>query len=362
VASWLFPLNAISIVPMALLQKSQDFQKTAWVELLSVSSGFITALVLAMSGAGVWALIANLFVVGGVRAVTSLLAARWLPLAVWDKNSFLGLWSYSGYLFGAGIVNYFIANIDSVLVGRSFGTQVLGMYKYAFQVANIPTSVVNGVLSRVFFASYATYKDDQERIKNLHLKVIQLVAFLVFPCMLTLAPLSDVFVVVFLGEKWVAMSDILAFMCIIFLLDSIGTMSGSLFLSQGKTKTLFWLNLTLRSNQLVAMLIGVQFGLEGLLWSLLLVRMINFYPVYYVVGKTVGFSVADVGKKIFPVLLSSILIAIEVWWARSMELFQEPSLWMFSTLSLLALVSYIILMSLLQREVLQAFKLAVIGK
>jgi len=77
-------------------------------------------------------------------------------------------------------------------------------------------------------------------------------------------------------------------------------MNNPLFLSQNKTKALFWLTVVLRSNLIIAMIVGIQFGLSGLLWGLLLAKVVNFLPVYVIVGRMIGFSVYDFLLNIMP--------------------------------------------------------------
>jgi len=296
----LLPLNALAIAPMAIFQKHQNFKRVAMIELLSLFCGVLMAVVMAYQGFGVWALVMNLIVSASVKVCLLFYFLDWYPRWQFSKIKLRELWSYSGYLMGTGIANYFITNVDSALVGKLLGSAVLGTYKYAYQLANLPGMLVSQVFSRVFFASYATYKNDKLKIRIIHFKAVRMIAFFTFPLLLTLSATSDSFVVIVLGEKWLPMADILAFMCFIFLLDSIGGMNNPLFLSQNKTKALFWLTVVLRSNLIIAMIVGIQFGLSGLLWGLLLAKVVNFLPVYVIVGRTIGFSVYDFLLNIMP--------------------------------------------------------------
>ena len=308
VVPWLLLINALTIVPMSKIQKALAFKKVAMAELGGLVCGVLVAVVLALNNFGVWALVANLLVSALIKMILLFFLSGWFPSVIFKKDKLVELFSYSGYLMATGITNYFITNVDSALVGRLVGTAALGAYRYAYRLANMPAMIVNKVFVRVFFASYSTYKSDKERIRKLHFKAVRMIAFFTFPMLLTLAMVADFFVSVVLGDQWNIMAYILSFMCVIFLLDSIGGMNNPLFLSQGKTKTLFWLTLILRSNLIIAMFIGIQFGLNGLLWGLLIAKVINFLPVYHVVGKTVGFSVFSFVKNIMPPFACSLFV------------------------------------------------------
>jgi len=348
----LLPLNALAIVPMAMLQKKQNFKQVAIVELLSLFGSVSVAIILAYQGLGVWALVANLVIASFIKALLLFYLLAWYPKWEFCKERLAELWGYSGYLMGTGIANYFITNVDSALIGKLIGAVTLGSYKYAYQLANLPGMFVSQVFSRVFFASYVTYKEDKERVKIIHFKAVRMIAFFTFPLLLTLAMLSDSFVLAVLGDRWIMMAHILSFMCIIFLLDSIGGMNNPLFLSQGKTKSLFWLTVILRSNLIIAMLVGIQFGIDGLLWGLLLAKIVNFVPVYVVVGRTIGFLVVDFIFNILPPLLCAIAVAFVLGTIQYSQFFVLPHLLSLLVFIGLAIVSYALLSWFFQRATL----------
>jgi len=327
VVSFLLPLNALTIVPMAQLQKAQVFKKVAIVEIGGLICGVAISIFLAMKGFGVWALVANLMTTTFIKGVLLFVLSGWYPKGIFLMGRLRELWRYSGYLMGTGIANYFITNIDTALIGRLIGTSSLGVYKYAYQLANLPSLLVGSVFERVFFSSYSTFQEDKERIKTIHFKVVRMIAFCTFPMLLVLAMVSDPFVNILLGDQWKGMGHILSFMCVIFMLDSIGGMNNPLFLSQGKTNSLFYLSLILRADLILAMVIGIQFGLDGLLWGLLIAKVINFIPVYMVVGRTVGFTVFDFIRNISRPFLCSISIVVAIYltqglWVESSCLLQ----------------------------------------
>jgi len=351
ITAFLLPLNALAIVPMAKLQKGHAFKKVAVAELGAMACGVLLAIILAMQGFGVWALVLNLLLVACVKVILLFFLSGWSPRLICKKDRLAELWPYSSYLMGTGIANYFITNVDSALIGRLLGSGALGSYKYAYQLATAPGLLVSSVFSRVFFASYARYKEDKEKIKRIHFKAIRMIAFCTFPMLATLAMVADPFVLTILGDQWQSMGHILSFMCVIFMLDSIGGMNNPLFLSQGKTKALFWLTVVLRSNLILAMVIGIQFGLDGLLWGLLIAKLINFFPVYVIVGKTIGFSVFSFVQNIMRPFGCSLVIVSILYCVQRMD-FPLSSLMSLCLYTFIAIVVYLFASAVFQKETL----------
>ncbi|MDX8411662.1 MAG: lipopolysaccharide biosynthesis protein [Mariprofundaceae bacterium] len=350
VSAMVFILNSLAIVPFALIKKRRQFRLVARVEVVSTVCGLVVAMVMAFLGYGVWALVANLLVVALVQVVLCFMFAHWHPQWNWGRVELAELWSYSGYLIGTNIFNYAVRNIDNLLVGKMLGIQALGAYKYAFQIASMPTALVAGVFNRVFFSSYSEFRDDKPRIKSMHLKASRLIAFLLFPAMLGLGVIADYFVLAVLGEKWIQMGYILSFFAIIMLFNSVGVMNSVLYLSQGKTSFQFKVTVFLRINVILGIVIGIQYGLDGLLWGYLIAYLINIGPAFYFSGKLVGISLVDVASNLGSVVTSSLLMAAIIYAVREMASLEPGSIVSLMVLILVGAVSYTLISFLLQRK------------
>jgi PST family polysaccharide transporter len=350
ISSIVFILNSMSIVPFALLKKRKHFRNVAKVELVSVILGFILAVVMALKGFGVWALVANLLCTATVRTIFCFVASHWMPQWTYGWKEFSELWSYSSYLFGTYIFNYAIRNVDNIMVGKLLGAHALGAYKYAYQIASFPATVVNGIFHRVFFSSYAEFQDDKTRIKVMHLKITRMVAFFTFPAMLGLGSIADHFVLTVLGEKWSRMAIVLPFLTVILLIDTVGVLNTSLFLSQGKTKQLFWLTALIRSTIIFGVVIGIQFGLEGLLWGLLLAKIVSFYPVFHVSGRMVDIRVSEFLRNLAGVIGSSLFMVAVLFMLQDMYALQAGSFMILATLIVAGTLSYAIISLIFQRQ------------
>lgn len=310
VTSALFILDAIVVVPIALLKKRKQFKQIATIELVSNVFGIALGIYLAYIGWGGWALISDLLVTAVVEAILAFGCTKWMPSFALGGSELADLWKFSSYLLGSNFINYAINNVDYVLVGKMLGSKVLGVYKYAFQVAQFPQSIVYGVVSRVFFSLYSEHQTNKAYIKTMHLKAIRVISLVTIPTMAGLSALSDYFVLALLGQKWIDMPPILSLLAIIFTFDTIGVLNTPLFLSQGKTKLLFWMSLLIRSDLILAIVVGIKLGgINGLLIGLLCAKIVNFFPVFYISGRLVGIQLREILSSLAcPVALSVLMV------------------------------------------------------
>jgi len=350
VSAIVFILNSLAIVPFALIKKRRLFKQVARIEITSVFLGLIVAVTMAYQGYGVWALVANLLVVALAHVGLCMAFAQWRPQWDFGWAELRELWSFSAYLMVTNIFNYAVRNIDNVLVGKMLGSHALGAYKYAFEIASMPTALIRGVFTRVFFSSYSEFQDDKPRIKTMHLKASRFVAFLIFPTMLGLSVSADHFVLTLLGEQWRQMGHILSFLAVMMLFNSVGIMNSSLYLSQGKTKLQFKVNMFLRTNVILGIVIGIQFGLEGLLWGYLIAYLFNICPAFYFSGRLVGISLANVASNLGSVVTSSLLMAAIIYAVREVASLEPGSMVSLMVIVLVGVASYALISLLFQRD------------
>jgi len=350
VSSVVLLLNAIANVPLSLLKKHRKFRLVAKAELGASMGGLILGIVLAILEFGVWSLVAMVVTTSLLRVVLGFAFSKWRPEFIFLKEEFIHLFKFGVFLTGTRLFGLTTVNIDKFLIGKMSTASLLGAYRLAFQIVELPTQVVGGVFHRVFFSVYSSFGNDRKKIREIHLLATRGVAFFTFPGLLGLSILAERFVAIFLGNQWVDMTPIIAFLAVISLFGNVGVLNDLLFLSQGETRLQFKLGFFLGTNVIIGIVIGIQYGINGLLWGLLLAKMLNFYPAYYFSGRLVGITVWDViqnlgGIVLVSIMMMFILYGIQISWDA------EVDSWLaFFLLTLTGVCSYLGLSYLFMRE------------
>jgi len=355
VAGLVLIINSLTIVNISILLRKQEFKKIAILDIIPLTFGLMTVIILVYQGFGVWALVAQLLVTSSTSVLIAFYTTQWRPKLLFDFSSLNQLWSFSSYLLGTGIINFIISNADSVIIGRMLNATTLGLYKYAYQLASMPGQLIGTTVERVFFSEYSLYKNDKERIKKIHFRAVRMIAMITFPSMLILSSVSEYFVLGVLGVKWIEMAPILSFLCFILVLDSIGGMNNPLFLSQGKTKELFKVTVIFRLLFVIGMIIGIQYGVFGLLWGMMIVRVVNFVPIYKQVGKTIGFTVKEFIRNIMPIALMSLITYVIMMIAVHYYSFNTTAIISLMILSVFGGITFIAGLFIFQKEIIHDF-------
>ena len=199
-----FVLVPLAIVPEAMLMRNLDLKKKSIVNLVANVAGGVATLVFAIAGHGVWSLVWGSLVLMTLRSFGYLLAAPYLSVPKFSYSKAKGLLSFGALITADRLLWFVYSRADVVLIGKVLGTEVLGIYSVAMQIASLPLQKVNSVLNEVAFPAFAMVQNDSDLVRSYLEKATRLVSFLAFPVFIGISSVAPPFVHVVLGEQWAA--------------------------------------------------------------------------------------------------------------------------------------------------------------
>ena len=312
-ASFNFFLKSFNIVQSALLRKALNFKKLFHIHFWSILIAGVFAIYFAMKGYGVWSLVIQSILVALITTILLWYQTQWKPKFEFSKESLKFLFEFSLPLLGTKSIHYWVRNLDKILIGKHMGSTQLGFYEKAYSLMLLPLNSITSVIGRVMFPSLSLIQDDKERVKSIFQKMTKTIGYVTFPMMLGLYVLAEPFIISVLGEQWRGSISILKILCFVGAIQSITALFSNLYLSQGATTKQFKVGIFLRLNTIIAIIIGLRFGIEGVAYGYLVSVLINLFPNLKVAGGLVNLKIMEYLKNIFPELLISVLMAFTVY-------------------------------------------------
>ncbi|WP_299447264.1 lipopolysaccharide biosynthesis protein [uncultured Phycicoccus sp.] len=194
------------------LVRALRFQRLAWIEAVSVTLALGLGVALALAGAEYWALVgqqlaSGVFMLGLVVGADPWRAGRWR-----GGEGTLRFVRFGGHLLASSVANYLSSNADTVVVGRSFGADVLGVYNRGAQLIRQPGRQVMGAFGVVLQPVLAKIHTDRTRLEAALRDSQRAVAYplAVVAAVVAAAP-ADI-VRLALGERWVVAAPYLTAM------------------------------------------------------------------------------------------------------------------------------------------------------
>lgn len=255
-----FPLGMTHKVVMT---RELEFRKIAAVEIGAAWAGGALAVVLAWKGAGVYSIAAQHVVETAIAAAAPWALCAWRPRALFLWTAIRELAGFSSRAFASSMANYWVRNVDNLLIGYFLGPVPLGLYSRAYAIMLFPMSRVTWVFSRVLVRSFSIIREEPARVRSLFLKVSRATALVVFPMMLGVVASADAFVAVVFGPQWGDMVPILRVLAIVGMVQAVISLVGSLFLSHDRLDAGLRVSLVVQTLEVAGIVAGLYWGALG---------------------------------------------------------------------------------------------------
>jgi len=146
------------------------------------------------------------------------------------------MFAFGGFIMARNIIGYSRSQIDTLFVGRLFGSSTVGNYKVAMQFGIMPQTEILGPAMQPAFSALSSLKENVVELHNKAYQSLFLSYLIVVPAAFGLHLVAPSFVMTILGEQWVdaiPLIQVLGFLMIPFATQPI---LNTLYDAQGKTK------------------------------------------------------------------------------------------------------------------------------
>ncbi len=314
-----FAVTGFRTLPNALLAQDQDFRRLAridWTESLVQTA---TTLALAIIGYRYWSLVIG-SVVAAVVGTIMTVAARPHRLA-WprDFKPILDPLLTGWHITLSRVGWYAYSNADFLIVGRILGTQALGAYTFAWQIASIPVDKTSGILSRVTLPVFARVQDDAAALRRYVRGLSEGLALITFPLSFGMALVGDKFVRFALGDHWVAAIGPLRLLALYAGVRSLMTLFPQVLIAMGRVRWNMWLSLLLAIVMPTAFFVGTRWGVSGVAMAWVVAYPLVAIPLLVVYTlRAIGLTLPGYLRALWPAFSATAVMTAAVLGASSL--------------------------------------------
>jgi polysaccharide transporter, PST family len=294
VVSIAFIFNGLERVPAALLTRDLAFRSFDLRQIIATILGSAVAVVLAVFGAGAWAIIGNFLAFSVASATLTWLLTSWRPRLVFSWTSFRSLTSFGVPLFGSQLLVYVQATADRVLIGRFLGPAALGMYSFAYQLMLTPVMNISFPLQAVLYPVLATIQADRDRMNAAWLRGKRLTVSITTPAFMTLLVVAPDLIPTLFGRRWEDSIPILQLLCLGGVAYALGTHNWNILMVRNKGGTLLRLTLLVTVTVVVAVIVGLPWGIVGVAASLAVAQWLLVIPEIWITSRATGIALGGI--------------------------------------------------------------------
>lgn len=307
-----FIFLSFSLIQQTILQKKVDFKLLAWINITGSLLAGIIALVMAMRGFGVWALVWQILIKSLVTSALLWVFNKWRPLMEFSWLSLKELFNYGAKLTGAGLIYTIFQYFYNNVIGKLFTVEALGFYTKAVQLQEFPVKTIGSVFQRVAFPVFATIQDENERLRNAVGKTLRTMAFINFPIMIGLIAVADNLIVALLTEKWLPASGYFKLLCLIGLFYSFHVVFGEILKTKGKSNWILNLEIISKAIMVINIIVTWRWGITAIILGQMVVVIVTHFIDSWYIWKLVGYSLWLQVKDVFVYFAISVVMYLLV--------------------------------------------------
>ena len=302
-----FFFGGLAVQHEALLKRQMRFYALSVIALLSMMIGYGVGIVLAWYGASYWSLVLSQLALLVSNALGVWLTCHWRPGSPKRDTGVRSMLSFGGNVMGYSLVNYISKNCDNLIVGRSFGPQILGLYTKAAQLMSLPTDQINEPLAAVAIPALSRLAHSPERYRQAYLRIMEKIIMVTMPAVMLMLATADWLVLIILGPQWGDTAIIFIFMGVAGLFVPVASTGGWLLVTQGRVRDMLRWSLINAPISVLSIIAGLPWGVVGVAASFSLGRILVANPLlYWFVGRSGPVRMGDFYRLLAPFTGASI--------------------------------------------------------
>jgi PST family polysaccharide transporter len=327
------PLQGMTVVQTALLQRSMDFRSLSVRANLSVLCGGLVGLLLAWAGMGVWALIFQQIARDLVALLLLWRLVDWRPRLRYSITHLRDLLHFSLSNFTAQLAVFIDTQGAAILMGTFFGPVAVGLYRVAERVVTSVTSVATSSIQAVSLPEFARHQSNPKALKASVLTCVRISAILTLPAMAGLMTISRPLMGI-IGPQWYPAAHALQLLSILGMFFMFSMFTGPLLQALGRPgflavlewcRTFFGILVLLAAGWLVHHA-ALEWQVTGIALARCSTGVLLVTPLYlYLLLHFGRVSAREAVAAVYPSVLSSIAIGMSFWLLRLAGLMTLPS-------------------------------------
>jgi O-antigen/teichoic acid export membrane protein len=304
-------VSGFQSIGLVLIRRELDFAKDFRFTLYTRIIGFVTTVTLALATRSYWAIV--------VAQAVSTLAGVLISYRMHPYRASLSLKVAGEYLrFGAHVLPtqvgvYLIQKLGTLVVGRVASTAAFGNFNVVAELTTIIVGEVAAPVGRALLPSYAKVAGKPEQLAESYLDMLGFMALICIPLGAGLAAVSHDFVLLLLGEQWLASVPLLPWLAVFASLRTLSFLfKGQIMIVTGNERLALvatWIELAVFAPLL---LLGAKMnGVDGAVRAMSAAAFITLPITGYILTRAISVTMAQILAALLrPAAAASIMVLV----------------------------------------------------
>lgn len=268
-------ISGIKNVQQAYVSRYMLFKKFFFSTLSGTIIAGIVGVIMALYGAGVWALIAQQVINLAIDTSVLWLTVKWRPELKFSMERLKRLFGFGWKLLASALLETIYANIRQLIIGRMYSYSDLAQYNRGRQFPDLIVQNVNTSIDSVLLPALSNEQDNKQNVKAMTRRSIKISSYIMAPLMMGLASVGEPLVSLVLTEKWLPCVLFMRIFCITFMFYPIHTANLNAIKAMGRSDLFLKLEIMKKIVGIIALVSTMWISVKAMAYSLLVSSVIN---------------------------------------------------------------------------------------
>ncbi len=268
---------SLSAIPVAILRRDLRFRVLGIRAVAGVASGGAVAIAMALTGHGVWSLVAQRLVQVFVNIAIAWATVSWRPGLRLTRRQLRDVFAFGGTVLGLRGAEIAVVQLPMMIVGATQGAAALGLFSVAWRVVEIGSFLIVTPLRLVAQPAFASMRRKGGDVGKLLLRITSLSGLVAFAAFAGLSVLSHEVIFLMFRTRWEPAAPLLSILALLGAYLCVEKIHQSFCLAAGRataTALLSWAEVAvvsfavwaLRDHDARGMALGMVAGLGAMWW------------------------------------------------------------------------------------------------
>ena len=301
----LLPLNALCSVQNSIFVRQFRFALLSKVTFLSALVGGVAAIVLALTGWGIWALVAERLLAAVVRTLLLWWLSEWRPRGACGIAPIREMAPFGYSLMATDLISNFYGKIPQFFLGKLYSPATLGSFDQAVKIKDMPATTGMQAIQNVTFSALAKIRDDAPKFAESYRQVVMVVAYVMFPLMLGMSAVAHDMFAVLLGREWMPTVPYFEVVCLSGIFYTVGLVASNVLKAQCRGPLIVRLEIVKKILMTVVFAVTIPHSVMAVVWGLVVIAACEMAVNFGAARRFTTLSIRRILVTLLPVALVS---------------------------------------------------------
>jgi O-antigen/teichoic acid export membrane protein len=306
----------VTIVPHSLVRKDLRYNKLVVIDSVIEITSSLFSVILALTGWGALSLVIPGVVLEPLRTLWFMYTAQWIPRLPLRISEWRGVFRYSSKVIVGSLATTIGAEGDTLVIGKTLGSQSLGLYNLAWTNANMVHRKLVSPISNIALPAFSSIAQSKERTKDALHRMVRIISTTSYPLLVGLFVVADLFIITIYGPQWTTSITPLRILLIYALRYAIGSPANAVFYSFKRPDIPMKFSLVFIPVYLTVIILCSAYGIIGVAVGVTVVRTIYGLIQLRAIGRLADTSLSKILMQAWPAFIASLCMGLVVALAR----------------------------------------------